>query len=148
MVSNLHAWNDALIAGHTSRHLGIRQGEAHLVPRVSLLSSRRTIRVRVSRPRSRRLTDKTHPQLNAAVRAGSNAYAPASKRSPRVAQERGELDPALKTGPRGRLCISLLQGLLLQVGVYRDVLDIDGYARAAITLRCSTKGGPSRSRTV
>jgi hypothetical protein len=34
----------------------------------------------------------------------------------------------------GRLCISRLQGLLLQVGVYGDAIDIDAYARATTTL--------------
>jgi hypothetical protein len=52
----------------------------------------------------------------------------------RPAQERGELDPALEPDHFGRLCISLLQGLLLQVGVYGDAIEIDGYARAATTL--------------
>ena len=52
----------------------------------------------------------------------------------RAAQERGELEPALEPEDFGRLCISLLQGLLLQVGVYGDTLDIDGYAHAVTTL--------------
>src|SRR5215470_16272402 len=66
-------------------------------------------------------------EMSAAVRAGIETLA-------RTAQERGELDGALHPEHFGRLCISLLQGLLLQVGVYGDALDVDGYARAATAL--------------
>jgi AcrR family transcriptional regulator len=75
-----------------------------------------------------------NPQLNAAVRAGVDRLRAGFETLARAAQERGELDPALEPEHFARLCISLLQGLLLQVGVYGDALDIDGYARAATAL--------------
>src|SRR6516225_11616639 len=74
------------------------------------------------------------PQLHAAVRAGIERLRGGFETLARAAQERGELDPALEPEHFGRLCISLLQGLLLQVGVYGEALDIDGYARATTTL--------------
>jgi TetR/AcrR family transcriptional regulator, transcriptional repressor of aconitase len=72
-----------------------------------------------------------NPELNAAVRAGIERLRGGFEALARAAQERGELDPAFEPEHFGRLCISLLQGLLLQVGVFGDELDIDGYARAA-----------------
>ena len=75
-----------------------------------------------------------NPQLNAAVRAGIERLRAGFETLARAAQERGELDPTLEPEHFGRLCISLLQGLLLQVGVYGEALDIDGYARATTTL--------------
>jgi len=74
------------------------------------------------------------PELNAAVRVGVERLRAGFETLARAAQERGELDPALEPEDFGRLCISLLQGLLLQVGVYGDTLDIDGYAHAVTTL--------------
>jgi AcrR family transcriptional regulator len=75
-----------------------------------------------------------NPQLNAAVRDGIERLRQGFETLARAAQERGELDPALEPQHFGRLCISLLQGLLLQVGVYGSAIDIDGYARATTTL--------------
>jgi TetR/AcrR family transcriptional regulator, transcriptional repressor of aconitase len=75
-----------------------------------------------------------NPELNAAVRAGIEGLRAGFETLARAAQERGELDRALEPEHLGRLCISLLQGLLLQVGVYGDTLDIDGYAHAVTTL--------------
>src|SRR5215475_7588647 len=75
-----------------------------------------------------------NPELNAAVRAGVERLRSGFETLARAAQERGELDPALEPEHVGRLCISLLQGLLLQVGVYGDEFDIDGYARAVTGL--------------
>jgi AcrR family transcriptional regulator len=75
-----------------------------------------------------------NPQLNAAVRAGIERLREGFETLARAAQERGELDPTLEPEHFGRLCISLLQGLLLQVGVYGDALDVDGYGRAVIAL--------------
>src|SRR5215475_1470291 len=75
-----------------------------------------------------------NPQLNAAVRAGVERLRAGFETLARAAQDRGELDPALEPEHVGRLCISLLQGLLLQVGVYGDEFDIDGYARAVTGL--------------
>jgi AcrR family transcriptional regulator len=75
-----------------------------------------------------------NPQLNAAVRAGIERLRAGFEDLARAAQERGELDPALKPEHFARLCISLLQGLLLQLAVYGDAIDIDGYARAATAL--------------
>jgi TetR/AcrR family transcriptional regulator, transcriptional repressor of aconitase len=74
------------------------------------------------------------PQLNAAVRAGIERLRAAFEMLARAAQERGELDPALDPVHFSRLLISLLQGLLIQLGVYGDGLDVDGYVRAATAL--------------
>jgi TetR/AcrR family transcriptional regulator, transcriptional repressor of aconitase len=75
-----------------------------------------------------------NPQLNAAIRTGIERLRTGFATLARAAQERGELDPTLQPDHLARLCISLLQGLLLQVGIYGDTIDIDGYARAATTL--------------
>src|SRR5215510_13787386 len=75
-----------------------------------------------------------NPQLNAAVRVGIERLRAGFESLARAAQERGELDPTLEPEHFGRLCISLLQGLLLQVGVYGDAIDIDGYTRALTAL--------------
>ena len=75
-----------------------------------------------------------NPQLNAAVRTGIERLRRGFEDLARAAQERGELDPAFEPEHFARLCISLLQGLLLQFGVYGDALDIDSYARATTTL--------------
>jgi AcrR family transcriptional regulator len=74
------------------------------------------------------------PQLNAAVRAGIERLRAGFETLARAAQERGELDPALDPEQFARLPISLLQGLLIQYGVYGDEIDIDAYARAATAL--------------
>jgi AcrR family transcriptional regulator len=73
-------------------------------------------------------------QLNAAVRAGLGRLGSGFEALARAAQERGELDPQLDPAQFSRLAISLLQGLLVQIGVYGDEIDIDAYARAATEL--------------
>jgi AcrR family transcriptional regulator len=75
-----------------------------------------------------------NPQLNAMVRAGIDRLRGGFEMLARAAQERGELDPALEPEHLSRLVVSLLQGLLLQLGVYGDGFDIDAYARAAAAL--------------
>jgi TetR/AcrR family transcriptional regulator, transcriptional repressor of aconitase len=75
-----------------------------------------------------------NPQVNAAVRAGIERLREGFETLARAAQERGELDPALDPADFSRLPISLMQGLLVQLGVYGDELDIDAYARAAAEL--------------
>jgi TetR/AcrR family transcriptional regulator, transcriptional repressor of aconitase len=74
------------------------------------------------------------PQLNAAVRAGIERLRQGFETLARAAQERGELDPALEPDHFSRVVVSLLQGLLLQYGVYEGEIDIDAYVRAATTL--------------
>src|SRR5262249_2984124 len=74
------------------------------------------------------------PQLNAAVRAGIERLRAGFEALARAAQERGELDGDLDPEQFSRLAISLLQGLLLQLGVFGADLDIDAYARAATAL--------------
>ena len=74
------------------------------------------------------------PQLNAAVRVGIERLRGGFEGLARVAQERGELDQDLDPEQFGRLAISLLQGLLLQLGVFGAGIDIDAYARAATAL--------------
>jgi AcrR family transcriptional regulator len=72
-----------------------------------------------------------NPQLNAAVRTGLDTLRGGFEVLTRAAQERGELDPSVDPEQFSRLPISLMQGLLVQVGVYGEELDIDAYARAA-----------------
>ena len=75
-----------------------------------------------------------NPQLNAAVRAGIEGLRAGFETLARAAQERGELDPRLDPKEFSRLPISLLQGLLVQIGIYGDDIDMDAYARAATAL--------------
>ena len=75
-----------------------------------------------------------NPQLNAAVRAGIEGLRRGFETLARAAQERGELDSELDPEDFSRLVISLLQGLLIQLSVFGDVIDIDAYARAATAL--------------
>jgi hypothetical protein len=72
-----------------------------------------------------------NPQLNAAVRTGLDTLRGGFETLARAAQERGELDPTVDPEQFSRLPISLMQGLLVQVGVYGEELDIDAYARTA-----------------
>ena len=73
-------------------------------------------------------------ELNAAVRAGLEQLRSGFATLARAAQERGELDGAIDPDQLGRLAISLLQGLLIQYAVYGAEVDIDAYARAAVTM--------------
>jgi AcrR family transcriptional regulator len=75
-----------------------------------------------------------NPQLNAAVRAGLENLRGGFETLARAAQQRGELDPAVDAEEFGRLPISLLQGLFIQLAVFGEALDIDAYARAATAL--------------
>jgi TetR/AcrR family transcriptional regulator, transcriptional repressor of aconitase len=75
-----------------------------------------------------------NPQLNAVVRAGIEGLRGGFEGAARAAQERGELDPGLDLERFSRLPISLLQGLLVQLGVYGDEIDIDAYAAATAEL--------------
>jgi TetR/AcrR family transcriptional regulator, transcriptional repressor of aconitase len=72
-----------------------------------------------------------NPQLNAAVRTGLDTLRGGFETLARAAQERGELDPAGDPEQFSRLPVSLMQGLLVQVGVYGEEIDIDAYALAA-----------------
>jgi TetR/AcrR family transcriptional regulator, transcriptional repressor of aconitase len=72
-----------------------------------------------------------NPQLNAAVRTGLDTLRGGFETLARAAQERGELDPAVDPEQFSRLPVSLMQGLLVQVGVYGEEIDIDAYALAA-----------------
>jgi AcrR family transcriptional regulator len=72
-----------------------------------------------------------NPQLNAAVRAGIDQVRSGFEALARAAQERGELDPDVDPGQFSRLPIALMQGLLLQISVFGDEIDIDAYAGAA-----------------
>src|SRR5262249_35862273 len=69
------------------------------------------------------------PQLNAAVRAGIERLRGGFEALAIAAQERGELDEDLDPEPFGRLAISLLHGLLLQLGVFGADLDLSPYSR-------------------
>jgi AcrR family transcriptional regulator len=72
-----------------------------------------------------------NPQMNVAVRAGIEALRAGFEKLARAAQERGELDAGLDPVAFSRLPISLMQGLLIQLGVLGEELDIDAYAQAA-----------------
>jgi len=74
------------------------------------------------------------PRLNAVVRAGIGQLRAGFETLARAAQERGELDPAVDPEHYARLPISLLQGMLVQLGVEGEELDIDAYARTAAAL--------------
>jgi TetR/AcrR family transcriptional regulator, transcriptional repressor of aconitase len=75
-----------------------------------------------------------NPQLNAAVRAGLESVRAGFEGLARAARERGELDPAVDLEYFSRLPLSLFQGLLVQLGVFGDDLDIAAYTRAAAAL--------------
>jgi TetR/AcrR family transcriptional regulator, transcriptional repressor of aconitase len=75
-----------------------------------------------------------NPDLNAAVRAGLELLRSGFETLARAAQERGELDPALDPVHYGRLPLSLLQGMLIQLGVYGADFDVEPYATAATAL--------------
>jgi TetR/AcrR family transcriptional regulator, transcriptional repressor of aconitase len=75
-----------------------------------------------------------NPQLNTGVRAGIERLRAGFETLARAAQERGELDPGLEPAAFSRLPISLLQGLLLQYGVFGSEIDIPSYARVAAEL--------------
>ena len=72
-----------------------------------------------------------NPQLNAAVRAGVDELRSGFEELARAAQERGELAPGVDPEEFSRLPIALMQGLLLQISVFGDEIDIDAYAGAA-----------------
>jgi|SRR5215207_9441507 TetR/AcrR family transcriptional regulator, transcriptional repressor of aconitase len=75
-----------------------------------------------------------NPQLNAAVRHALETLRTSFEMLARAAQDRGELHPAIDPEEFSRLPISLMQGLLVQIGIYGEDLDIDAYARAASAL--------------
>jgi len=74
------------------------------------------------------------PMLNAAVRAGIDRLRSGFELLARAAQERGELDPALEPQHYSRVAIAMLQGLLLQLGIFGAEIDVDGYGNAAAQL--------------
>jgi TetR/AcrR family transcriptional regulator, transcriptional repressor of aconitase len=73
-------------------------------------------------------------QLNAAVRAGIERLRAGFETLARAAQERGELDPALDPAELGRIPVSLIQGMFIQLAVYGDAFDVDAYVRTATAL--------------
>jgi TetR/AcrR family transcriptional regulator, transcriptional repressor of aconitase len=74
------------------------------------------------------------PELNAAVQAGVGLARGGFESLARAAQERGEPGPGVEPAEVATLAVSLLQGLLIQLSVFGDELDIDAYARAAAAL--------------
>lgn len=75
-----------------------------------------------------------NPALNVAVRTGIERLRANFEKLARAAQERGELDPAIDAKAFGTLPISLLQGTLIQIGIYGDEFDLEAYVRAAEAL--------------
>ena len=59
---------------------------------------------------------------------------PGSGGRPAAARGAGALGPGVEPGEVATLAVSLLQGLLIQLSVFGDELDIDAYARSAAAL--------------
>lgn len=74
------------------------------------------------------------PELNAAARAGLSGLREGFATLTRSAQQRGELPAAIDPDQFGSLAISLLQGALIQIAVYGEDMDLDGYVRSAVAL--------------
>jgi AcrR family transcriptional regulator len=74
------------------------------------------------------------PALSAAARDGLERLRASFETLARAAQARGELDPGLDVTAFSRLPIALLHGMLIQLGLFGDALDLGAYARAAETL--------------
>jgi AcrR family transcriptional regulator len=81
-----------------------------------------------------------NPALHAAVRTGLDGLRRSFEKLARAARDRGELDPAIDPAAFSSLPISLLQGMMIQLGVYGDAFDVEAYARAAQALL----DGPAR----
>jgi hypothetical protein len=73
-------------------------------------------------------------QLNAVVRAGIGRMRGGFESLARAARERGEAGPAVEPRDVATIAVSLLQGLLIQLSVFGDELDVDAYASAAAAL--------------
>jgi AcrR family transcriptional regulator len=71
------------------------------------------------------------PTLAAAARAGLDALRASFETLARAAQARGELAPAIDPEAFSRVPIAMLHGMLIQLGLYGDALDLDAYARSA-----------------
>ena len=74
------------------------------------------------------------PEFNAAARAGLDQLRASFAKLARAAHERGELDPAIDPEALARVPIAMLHGMLIQLALYGDDLDLDAYANAARTL--------------
>jgi AcrR family transcriptional regulator len=84
-----------------------------------------------------------NPALKVAVRTGLDGLRANFEKLARAAQDRGELDPAIDPEAFSRLPLSLLQGMMIQLGVYGDAFDLEAYARAAETLLDGPAAGPA-----
>ena len=71
------------------------------------------------------------PQLNATVRSALEQLRGAFELLARAAQDRGELELNVDLGQFSRLPIALMQGLLLQISIFGDEIDIEAYAQSA-----------------
>src|SRR3954471_13950628 len=71
------------------------------------------------------------PGLAAAARAGLDALRASFETLARAAQGRGELAPEIDPEAFSRVPIAMLHGMLLQLGLYGDALDLDAFARSA-----------------
>jgi AcrR family transcriptional regulator len=105
----------ALIEGHRSVEFGTAEERARVFPHLAGELQR-------------------DPALNAAVRVSLDGLRASFEKLARAAQERGELDPAIDPEAFSRLPIAMLHGMLIQLGVYGDELDVDAYARTAEVL--------------
>jgi AcrR family transcriptional regulator len=74
------------------------------------------------------------PAMSAAARDGLERLRASFETLTRAAQARGELDPAIDPAAFSRLPIALLHGMLIQLGLFGDVLDLDAYARTAAAM--------------
>ena len=72
-----------------------------------------------------------NPAVLAAARASLDELRASFERLARAAQARGELDPAIDPEAFGRMPIAMLHGMLIQLALYGDELDLEAYARTA-----------------
>lgn len=82
-----------------------------------------------------------NPEFNAAARASLDRLRASFAKLATAARERGELDPAIDPEALSRVPIAMLHGMLIQLALYGDELDLEAYADAARTLI----DGPARS---
>lgn len=74
------------------------------------------------------------PALSAPARDALEGLRGSFEKLARAAQDRGELDPSIDAAAYGRLPIALLHGMLIQLALYGEALDLDAYTRAAEAL--------------
>lgn len=74
------------------------------------------------------------PELRTTVRQGLEQLAAGFAELARSALQRGELDPRVDPEDFGRVAISILQGTLIQYGLFSDTMDLVRHAEAVEAL--------------